>query len=82
MGMKTVRYFIFVVLLSLPTFAQNVTFESYRKARVALPLKRSERSPHAQGAGTVFYAKSGLIVRNGKPFELIVPAKWRAIGSR
>ena len=34
--MKTVRYFIFVVLLSLPTFAQNVTFESYRKARVAL----------------------------------------------
>jgi glyoxylase-like metal-dependent hydrolase (beta-lactamase superfamily II) len=34
--MKTIRYFVFVVLLSLPAFAQNVTFESYGKAREVL----------------------------------------------
>lgn len=42
--MKMVRYFVFVVLLSLPAFAQNVTFESYRKAREVL-----DRSIRAYG---------------------------------
>lgn len=34
--MKTIRYFALVVLFSLPAFAQNVTFESYGKARKVL----------------------------------------------
>ena len=34
--MKSILYFVFVVFLSLPTFAQNVTYESYSKAREVL----------------------------------------------
>jgi glyoxylase-like metal-dependent hydrolase (beta-lactamase superfamily II) len=34
--MKCIRYFVVVILLSLPNFAQNVTYESYRKAREVL----------------------------------------------
>ena len=34
--MKSILYFVFVIFFSLPAFAQNVTFESYGKAREVL----------------------------------------------
>jgi glyoxylase-like metal-dependent hydrolase (beta-lactamase superfamily II) len=73
--MKTIRYFVFVVSLCLPAFAQNVTFESYGKAREAL-----DRSIAAYGGieklraieNVTFRAEGDTVHRNQsrKPFML------------
>src|SRR5262245_30071493 len=70
--MKSILYFVLVVL-SLPTFAQNVTFESYGKAREVL-----DRSIAAYGGmeklraieNVTFRAEGDTVHRNQsrKPF--------------
>lgn len=73
--MKSILYFVFVVFLSLPTFAQNVTYESYGKAREVL-----DRSITAYGGmeklraieNVTFRAEGDTVHRNQsrKPFTL------------
>ena len=73
--MKSILYFVFLVFLSLPTFAQNVTYESYGKAREVL-----DRSITAYGGmeklrsieNVTFRAEGDTVHRNQsrKPFTL------------
>ena len=73
--MKSILYFVFVVFLSLPTFAQNVTYESYGKAREVI-----DRSIAAYGGleklraieNVTFRAEGDTVHRNQsrKPFTL------------
>jgi glyoxylase-like metal-dependent hydrolase (beta-lactamase superfamily II) len=73
--MKSILYFVLVVFLSVPTFAQNVTYESYGKAREVL-----DRSITAYGGmeklraieNVSFRAEGDTVHRNQsrKPFTL------------
>jgi glyoxylase-like metal-dependent hydrolase (beta-lactamase superfamily II) len=71
--MKSILYFVFVFFFSLPTFAQNVTYDSYGKAREVL-----DRSITAYGGieklraieNVTFRAEGDTVHRNQsrKPF--------------